>query len=95
MPASPVSIVNVGYRPCPCSRPTKGKDRIDVHRAGSRNHGRGESRNGKHDTSADKRQRIGCRDAKQLRLDVPRAQERTSETDGHSDPELIAIPISY
>ena len=34
-----------------------------------------------------KRQRIGCRHAKQLRLDVARAQERTRETDCHANPE--------
>ena len=55
------------------SRLPKGADRVDAHGAEGRNHGRRDARNRKHDTSADKRQRIGCRHAKQLRLDVPRA----------------------
>jgi hypothetical protein len=38
-----------------------------------RNHGCRDARNRKHDTSADKRQRIGCRHAIQLRLDETRA----------------------
>ena len=67
------------------SRPPKGDDRIDSHRAESRNHSGGETRNRKHDTSADERHRIGGGHAKQLRLDVPSSHERTRETDGRSN----------
>lgn len=61
------------------SRLPKGNDRIDAHRAEGRNRGGRETRNCRDDASTDERERISCRHAKQLRLDVPSPHERTRE----------------
>jgi hypothetical protein len=83
--ANAIALANASTRVH--SRPPKSIERIDAHRAESRDDRGRETRNSNNDESANERHWISGRHAKQLRLDVPSSHECRGETDGCSGPE--------